>query len=513
MKKALAVIISLSIALGVFSSCSQKDNSGESEVSVAYVSIPDEPDSDSLSSQSGSDESGGYEHETDKSEAESSNTDSQYNQSEVDKDAPEESDSQSQSAVSSPSSDSSSSQNSGNSQSSVESQPSQPVVTTAPSSSGGVQTVKTTTTTQKSAQAPNAITTTATAKPAQTQTTTALKPTVTTHATAVTLASADTKYPDGATVINLSSPGSCNDPNVSASANKICINAGGTYYLSGSFNGQVYIKTGEGKSGETNVDLYLAGVDITCTYGPAIFCDNAKRFKIHLVENTANVVQDGGSDATNNGAISSNDTIEIKGKGTLTVYGNNREGIASDDDIFIENGNIYIFSADDGVNANDCITVNGGYTYIEAGGDGIDSKGTTVMSGGTVIIAKTGENESAIESDSTYTLNGGTLIAIGGTGEVKGASNKSTQGIITLKMNSILASQVPICVKNGESTLVTFMPVSSYSALTFTCPELKKGTAYDVYIRGSVTGGTYSFGVITNAVVSGAQLLASVTAQ
>ncbi len=511
MKKMLSVIISLSMAMGIISSCSQKSASSDSEISVAYVSIPDESDSDISSDETKpDDESDESAHKSD-NDKNDSDSDNEKNESQESSDISDKSDSQSENS-SNPESlppDLSSQANS-NTQSQPDSHTSNPTVTTVPTSSGAL-TAKTTTTSKSNVQ------TTATSSNVTatvTSSTTALKPTVTTHATALTLSDTDTKYPENATVINLSSPASCNDPNVSATADKVSITAGGTYYLSGNFNGQIYIKTGEGKSGEENIDLYLAGVDITCSYGPAIFCDNAKRFKIHLVENTANVVEDGGSDATNNGAVFSNDTIEIKGKGSLTVYGNNREGIASDDDIFIENGNIFIFATDDGINANDCITINGGYTYIEAGGDGIDSKGTTVMSEGTVIIAKTGADESAIESDSTYTLNGGTLIAVGGTGLIKGASNKSSQGIITFGIkDGHLEENQPISIKNSKGTLVTFMPVSSYSAFTFTCPELSKNDECEIYIRGSVVGGSYSFGVVTNAVVNGAQFLTKQTAQ
>ncbi|MBQ7132428.1 MAG: carbohydrate-binding domain-containing protein [Oscillospiraceae bacterium] len=516
MKKALAVIISLSLAMGMISSCSQKDTSGESEVSVVSVSVPDELKADTDdSSASGADTS-----ENESSESESQNNEGSTGESKSDSQSESksqsDSSSQSDSESTSESGDSSASQSESQNTSEPQEQDnstSQPTVTTAPDNSGS-STAKTTTTSRSNSSSQSTTTTrvTTTAKATTTTTTTALKPATTTHATAVTISASSTEYPEGAIIIDLASPSSCGDSNVSVSSGKISINAGGVYYLTGNYSGQIYIKTGEGNAGEADIDLYLAGVDISCSNGPAILCDNAKRFELHLVENTANVLEDGGSDAVNNGAIFSNDTIEIRGKGTLTIYGNNREGIASDDDIFIENGNIYIFSGDDGLNANDCITINGGYTYIEANGDGIDSKGTTVMSGGTVIVAKTGAAESSIESDSTYTLNGGTLVAIGGTGLVKGATTSSTQGIITLSMGSTLAAKTPICIKSSGTSLVTFMPVSSYSAFTFTCPELIKGSSYDVYAGGSITSGTYEFGVVSNAVLNGASLLTTVSA-
>ncbi len=536
MKKLLSVILSLTIAVCAFSSCAQKEP--VEEISVETVSVPDELKADQNESDSANNSSDEVTDNTDDTnedsnepsdEPQSENTDETENQSQPesqpdDVSEPDIPDSEStpDSSQDSGSSDTEQVQtdNPDNSNDNSTSQPdnSQPTVTTTKEQNSNTVT----TTTSKSNGSSSGGTTTTKAQTTKTTTTAKVttttkvttKTTTTTQATAVTLPPAQIEYPEGAVIIELSGTPTCDSSDVTIAADKISITAGGIYYLSGSFDGQIYIKTGESNTGEEDIELYLGGVDIECSYGPAIFCDNAKRLEIHVEEGTSNVVRDGGSDAVSNGAIFANDTIEIRGKGTLSVYGNNREGIASDDDIFIENGNIYIYSVDDGMNANDCITINGGYTYIEATGDGLDSKGTTVMNGGSVIIAKTGALESAIESDSTYTLNGGTLIAVGGSGVIKGATTTSTQGIITLNLGSAIAAGTVISVSDGTNTLVAFKPHASfaYSTFTFTSADLTKGSQYSIYANGSITSSAIVDGVYSNPVISAGIALGTATA-
>lgn len=528
MKKLMSVILSLTIAVCAFSSCAQKEP--VEEVSVETVSAPDNLNADdndgAQDNQDGDDENtdeqsesntskdessdaedsasdtSGSESETDTSTSVEENdtedtsqsqnddsdsgSDTDTSQSQIDNSGNSTDTSQSQNDGSNSSTDTDTSQSqSGNSNGTTdeESDNSRPTVTTAVGN-GNSNTV---TTTSKSGSSSSGGTTTTKAQTTKTTTTAKVTTTAktttkttTTTPTAVTVAPSEVVYPEGAVIINLSGTPECDSSDVTITSDKISITAGGIYYLIGSFDGQIYIKTGEGNTGEADVDLYLGGVDIECSYGPAIFCDNAKRLEIHVEDGTSNVIKDGGSDAISNGAIFANDTIEIRGKGTLSVYGNNREGIASDDDIFIENGNIYIYSVDDGMNANDCITINGGYTYIEATGDGIDSKGTTVMNDGTVIIAKTGAAESAVESDSTYTLNGGTFIAVGGTGVIKTPTTSSTQAIVALDIQDFAAGDI-IAIKVSDGKTIALCPTAAYSTFIFTCPELAEGGQYEVY--------------------------------
>ena len=127
------------------------------------------------------------------------------------------------------------------------------------------------------------------------------------------------------------------------------------------------------------VHLFLDGVTITNSNGPAILFKEASEAIVTLEADAENVLRDGGN-SDYDAALYSTSTMTIKGEGNLMVTGNNEEGIASEMHLNIEGGNIWVSAADDGLNANNDnvseITISGGYLYVDGGGDGIDSNGS-----------------------------------------------------------------------------------------------------------------------------------------
>ena len=110
-----------------------------------------------------------------------------------------------------------------------------------------------------------------------------------------------------------------------------------------------------------------------------------------------NFLSDGGKDKVNDGVIFSNDTVRLKGNGELNITANNAHGIASDDDIIIDNGTYNITSKKSGLFAHDDITINEGSLNIKGGTNGIKSKGTLNINGGnTVISGGTKEDKSSM---------------------------------------------------------------------------------------------------------------------
>ena len=177
----------------------------------------------------------------------------------------------------------------------------------------------------------------------------------------------------------------------------VIITEGGDWEVTGSCsNGMIYVYTGDEKDVNDKVKLRLNGMSLTNPDGPAIYFDRCKKAFITLESGSTNTVTDGSSytstvekhtvsgatysiDACEaKGAIHSDDSLEIKGKGKLTVNGNYKHGINSDDDILIENGVFNLTSVKDGIHANDDITVNGKNVEItiNAQADGIESEGT-----------------------------------------------------------------------------------------------------------------------------------------
>ena len=206
----------------------------------------------------------------------------------------------------------------------------------------------------------------------------------------------------------------------------VIITEGGDWEVTGTCSdGMIYINTGEEKDVNDKVKLRLSGMSLTNPDGPAIYFDRCKKAFITIESGTTNTVTDGASytaaieehvidgvtyaiDASQaKGAIHSDDSLEIKGKGTLNVNGNYKHGVACDDDILIENGVISITSVKDGVHANDGITLNGKNIEItiSADGDGFDSEGTLNLElVKTVTVNAAGK---AIKADGDIVIAGG----------------------------------------------------------------------------------------------------------
>ncbi|MBQ9679150.1 MAG: carbohydrate-binding domain-containing protein [Ruminococcus sp.] len=252
--------------------------------------------------------------------------------------------------------------------------------------------------------------------------------------------------------------------------NIVFITEGGDWEVTGTCSdGMIYVYTGDEKDINDKVKLRLNGMSLTNTSGPAIYFDRDKKSFITLESGTTNTLVDGATyaaatDYTVNGVtytvdcsaakgtLNSDDTLEIKGKGTLNVTGNYKHGISSSDDISIENGVFNITTtAKDAIHANDDITVNGKNVEItiNSASDGIDSEGTlnlTLLK--TANITAVGK---AIKADldividaGTYTLNttddcingnaavnltGGTYDLTSGDEAVTAASTLTTENI------------------------------------------------------------------------------------
>ena len=184
--------------------------------------------------------------------------------------------------------------------------------------------------------------------------------------------------------------------------NKVTINNGGTYVISGtSSNSQIIIDS----ASEENVYLVLNNVSLTCSNSAPIYVKSAKNAIIVLPDSTQNTITDGEtydfedtSTDEPNAAIFSKDDLTIKGTGSLNVTANYNNGISSKDDLKITGGNISVTSADDGLMGKDSITIKGGNINVNASGDGLKStntedtsKGYVLIEGGTLNITSTND--------------------------------------------------------------------------------------------------------------------------
>ena len=251
------------------------------------------------------------------------------------------------------------------------------------------------------------------------------------------------------------------------------ITKAGTYNISGTWQGQIWVDVGD--DADDKVKLILNNANITCTVAPALVFyetyegaedandtytdeDNmttayALEMDSHVTASTAGSVLELASGTTNtitgknlyrilsiapksgatvidgatisyqkkrwkiDGALNSMQSLEIHGTGTLNVNGS-YEGLDSEMHLIINNGNINVTASDDGINTNEdnvsvCLVNAGTLTVTSSVGDGIDSNGWIVINGGTVTAtAASGGSENGLDADKgVYVKTGVTVTA------------------------------------------------------------------------------------------------------
>ena len=153
---------------------------------------------------------------------------------------------------------------------------------------------------------------------------------------------------------------------IRATDNRVEMTEGGDFTVTGeNRNAMIYVNTTD------KVKLRLGGMSLKNESGPAIFFENAEKALITITKDTQNYIEDGSDygEIDAKAALFSNDDLEIKGNGTLTVTGNYKHAIASDDDILIENGTVNITSnGSDGIHTNNTFSMMGGTLNITATG-------------------------------------------------------------------------------------------------------------------------------------------------
>lgn len=199
---------------------------------------------------------------------------------------------------------------------------------------------------------------------------------------------------------------------------KTFITKGGTFLLSGSYNGQLIVSAPKADK----VVLMLNGVSIHNENGPALFCDSSSTTVLTSVKNTENSLSDGSSHALtdNNACIYADDDITFNGEGKITVNGNYKNGIYSKNDVKITSGTVTIKAATNGIKCKDKCFIKGGTLNVIAGNDGIKvtesldkTKGFIEMSAGNVTI-NAGKEGDGMQAEFGITVSGGKLKVTAG---------------------------------------------------------------------------------------------------
>lgn len=214
-----------------------------------------------------------------------------------------------------------------------------------------------------------------------------------------------------------------------------------TYILSGNGSGQISIY------GSIKQQIVLNGLTLTCSDGPAI--NNQCHKKCYVVVNGTNSLTDGSSYASSTedrkAAFFSEGQLIFSGSGTLTVKGNYKHAIASDDYIHLtsEAGTFVLNAASDGLHANDALYISGGTTTITAGSDGVQCDSTITIAGGVLTITADADG---IQSDTTN------IVISGGEITITKAGDKGIVafGDVNISGGTIRVTSQYKCIKAGK---------------------------------------------------------------
>ena len=177
-----------------------------------------------------------------------------------------------------------------------------------------------------------------------------------------------------------------------------------TYILSGEGQGQLTIY------GTNRHQLILSNLTLTCNDGPAI--NNQCKKSCFVVLEGTNSLTDGSSYASSDedrkAAFFSEGQMIFSGSGSLTVKGNYKHALASDDYIqFAEStGSLTLTATNDGIHANDGVFFDGGTFTINAGNDGVQCDSIIVVNNGALSITAT---DKGIVDSLGIIINGGTI--------------------------------------------------------------------------------------------------------
>ena len=238
-----------------------------------------------------------------------------------------------------------------------------------------------------------------------------------------------------------------------------------TYSLSGSStDGQFYM------TGSYKATVELNGLNLTNTSGAPIYINDGKRIDFSVKKGTENTLTDASS-SKDKGCLYCKGHLEMKGKGTLTIYayGSKAHGIKTGEYFEMKNCTVNILAATkDGLNCNQYFTMESGTLNISGtGDDGIqvsyeyddddetiissdeENTGTFTLTGGTINVSVTATAAKAIKADNAVVITDGTIIATtSGDGEWDTDEQKT-------KASSCISADGNMTVDGGTLTLTS----------------------------------------------------------
>ena len=206
------------------------------------------------------------------------------------------------------------------------------------------------------------------------------------------------------------------------------ITAEGTYLVTGRHT-QILVSAPD----TAKIKIVLKDAEITNSTGPAIYITAADKVFITALEGSDNTLSDGAEYSSEytggnvDAAIFSKADLTLNGRGSLTVNGNFKCGIASKDDLIICGLTLNITSVGRGIEGKDCVKCSDAEVTVNAGGDGIKSTNTEDQSRGYVYIESGSFNITAqndgIEAKTALKIKDGNFVIKTGGGSQNAATH------------------------------------------------------------------------------------------
>ncbi len=187
------------------------------------------------------------------------------------------------------------------------------------------------------------------------------------------------------------------------------------------------------------------------------------------------------------------DADGVKESGTVTFAPEGIEGASS---VTISGGKTIVSAPDDGVNVSNTggtLTISGGLLYVRAKGDGLDSNGNIKISGGLTVVSQTGNGNSPIDCGDgsyTFTVTGGTVFAMGGSGMFSESIPSSTSCAMVYSTSLSGSTSLAVNTSDGSNLIALESPLS-YGAAIFISSSLTSGSTYKFVKGGTISGSEY----------------------
>lgn len=133
------------------------------------------------------------------------------------------------------------------------------------------------------------------------------------------------------------------------------------------------------------------------------------------------------------------------------------------------------------------IEISDGYYVFESGGDTLDSNGSISITGGVTLAQSTvGTDDYVIDYDIEATIDGGTLVALGGTGMAQNLMSGS-QAFAMTSIDGTAGKTVSV-VDEASSVLASFTAPRAFATAVVSAPGMQDGEVYGLVLGDAVSG-------------------------